>query len=219
MITPEELAQIIDHTNVKPDATDRDIHRLCEECLEFNFSSACVTPAYVSLASKILKESDVGVCVVVGFPLGANKSETKVFETSKAVKEGATEIDMVMSIGKLKSGKDEQVMEEIESVVKAADGRGVKVILETALLTQEEKVRACLASKYSGAAMVKTSTGVSYPGASVEDVSLLRETVGREMGVKASGGIRDLSTALEMIQAGASRIGTSTGPQIIRELL
>jgi deoxyribose-phosphate aldolase len=219
MIPPKEMAQMIDHTNVKGDATEEDIKKLCSEALHYNFACACVTPTNVKPARKILAGSDVGVCVVVGFPLGVQTPKTKAFETMEAVSKGASEIDMVMNIGGLKSGREELVKEDIQGVVEAAGGRTVKVILETALLTDEEKVNACLIAKNAGADFVKTSTGFGgLSGAIVEDVALMRKTVGPKMGVKASGGIRDLKTALAMIDAGATKIGTSSGVQIMEEI-
>ncbi len=218
MISIEELAQIIDHTNVKGDATEDDIRRLCEEAVQYNFASACVTPTNVVLTSKILRNSNVKVCVVVGFPLGVQTPKTKAFETMEAVSKGASEIDMVMNLGALKSGREELVKNDIQGVVEAANGRIVKIILETALLTDEEKVNACLIAEKAGADFVKTSTGFGgLSGATVEDVALMRKTVGSEMGVKAAGGIRNIKAALAMINAGANRIGTSTGVQIMEE--
>jgi deoxyribose-phosphate aldolase len=219
MISPEELSRMIDHTNIKPDATREDIIKLCNESIEYNFSSACVTPTNVALAKEFLGDNDVGVCAVVGFPFGTNKSELKSFEALVAVEDGAVELDMVMNIGALKSGFDAIVKRDIEGVVESADGMVVKVIIETALLTDAEKIRACFLSKEAGADFVKTSTGIGYAGATVEDVALIRETLGPDMGVKASGGIRNLETTLDMIKAGASKIGTSTGPAIMNDLL
>ncbi|NYB25734.1 MAG: deoxyribose-phosphate aldolase [Methanobacteriaceae archaeon] len=215
-----ELAQMIDHTNLRPDATEEDIKRLCHEALEYKFRCVCVNPTNVSLAVDNLKGSEVGVCVVVGFPLGAQTSKTKSFEAEEAVGWGASEVDMVMNTGLLKSGKEELVGLDIQGVVESSKGRIVKVILETALLTYQEKLKACLIAQIAGARFVKTSTGFgSLPGATVEDVKLLRETVGEDMGVKASGGIRNLETALKMIGAGANRIGTSSGVQIMGALI
>ena len=219
MVTPEKLAGMIDHTNIKPDATKEDIKKLCNEALNYNFSSACVTPANVSLAYEILAETGVNVCAVVGFPFGTNKSEIKAFEALIAVEDGAVELDMVLNIGAMRSSEEALVKRDIEGVVESADGMIVKVILETALLNNNEKVRACILSKESGADYVKTSTGIGYSGANAHDVELMRKTVGPDMGVKASGGIRDLKKALEMIDAGASKIGTSTGPAIIDDIL
>ncbi|WP_197050583.1 deoxyribose-phosphate aldolase [Methanobacterium sp. SMA-27] len=218
MISPEKLASMIDHTNIKPDASVKDINNLCNDAMEYNFSSACVTPTNVALAHEILESTDVNVCSVIGFPFGANKSEIKAFEALVAVEDGAVELDMVMNIGALKSCADSLVKRDIEGVVESADGMVVKVILETALLTNSEKIRACNISKEAGADYIKTSTGIGYPGANIQDISLIRETVGQDMGVKASGGIRNLNTVLDMINAGASKIGTSTGPAIMKEL-
>lgn len=218
MISPEKLAGMIDHTNIKPDATNEDIKKLCDEAVEFNFSSACVTPVNAALAHDILEDTGINVCAVIGFPFGTNKSEIKAFEALVAVEDGATELDMVLNIGALKSSKNALVQREIEGVVESADGMVVKVIIETALLTDQEKIEACILSKDAGADYVKTSTGIGYPGANVYDVELIRNTVGPDMGVKASGGIRNLKTTLDMIKAGASKIGTSTGPAIMKDL-
>lgn len=215
MMKPEELAKMIDHTNVKPNATTDDIKTLCEEAAKYNFACACVTPVNVALANEILKGTDVGVCAVIGFPLGTSKSEIKAFETLVAVEDGATELDMVLNIGALKSALYNQVERDIEHVVESAEGMVVKVIIETALLSDDEKIKACQLAKSAGANYVKTSTGVGFPGANAPDVKLLRDTVGKKMGVKASGGIRTLKSALEMIDAGASKIGTSSGPAIM----
>lgn len=220
MVSPGKLAQMIDHTNLRPDATEKDIKRLCDEAKEYKFNCVCVNPTNVSLAVDNLKGSEVGVCVVVGFPLGAQTSKTKAFEAEEAVGWGVSELDMVMNIGQLKSGNDELVGLDIRGVVEAAQGKIVKVILETARLTYEEKVKACLIARVAGADFVKTSTGFGgLSGATVEDVKLLRETVGKDMGVKASGGIRDLETALKMMEAGANRIGTSSGVNIMEALI
>ena len=215
MMTPEKLAKMIDHTNVKPNASTEDINALCEEASEYNFACACVTPVNVALARELLKGTDVGVCAVIGFPFGTSKSEIKAFEALVAVEDGANELDMVLNIGALKSGLTSMVERDIEHVVESAEGMVVKVIIETALLTDDEKVEACILAKSAGADYVKTSTGVGFPGANAADVKLLRETVGQKMGVKASGGIRNLKSALEMIEAGASKIGTSAGPSIM----
>ena len=218
LITPEKLAGMIDHTNIKPDATKEDIIKLCNDVVEYSFSSACVTPVNVALAHQILGK-DFGVCAVIGFPFGTNKSEIKAFEALVAVEDGAVELDMVLNIGSIKSSEDAVVQRDIEGVVESADGMVIKVILETALLTGNEIIRASILSKEAGADYVKTSTGIGYPGANAHDVELIRKTVGPNMGVKASGGIRNLKTALDMINAGASKIGTSTGPAILDELL
>lgn len=219
MISIEELAGMIDHTNVKRDATDEDIKVLCQEADDYDFSCVCVTPTHASLAWEILENSDTQVCVVIGFPFGVQTPHAKAFEAEEAVENGASELDMVMNIGALKSGHHSLVQADIASVVGAARGRVVKVILETALLTQEEKITSCQLAREAGAHYVKTSTGFGVDGATVEDVKLMRETVGLQMGVKAAGGIRDLETAVAMINAGASKIGTSTGVQIMEDLL
>lgn len=216
---PKKFAKIIDHTNLSRDATKIDIKRLCDAAKEYNFGCVCVNPIYVLLSKDLLKDSDVKVCTVVGFPLGANMPKIKFFEATDAIRNGADEIDMVMNIGALKSGFDEDVKKDISGVVAAAGGNPVKVIIETGLLTEEEKIRACKAAKEVGADFVKTSTGFGTSGATVEDVALLKENVGQNMGIKASGGIGDLQTALDMIEAGATRIGTSNGVKIMEELL
>lgn len=217
VISTGELARMIDHTNVRADATEEDVNRLCDEALQYGFGCVCATPTNVPLAVNNLKDSDVGVCAVLGFPLGTQTSKTKAFEAREAVEQGASEMDMVMNIGQLKSGEDEQVALDVQSVVDAADGKIVKVILETALLTYDEKVKACLIAKKAGADFVKTSTGFGgLTGATVEDVALMRKVVGKDMGVKAAGGVRDLGTALKMIDAGANRIGTASGVQIMK---
>ena len=208
--------KLIDHTLLKQDASPEQIMKLCDEAKQFHFMSVCVNPAYVPLAAECLKESDVKVCTVIGFPLGMNLTKTKVEEAILAVKEGANEVDMVINVGMLKAGHDDYVREEIREI-KQAVGRGVvlKVIIESCLLNNDEIVRACLASKQAGADFVKTSTGFSTGGATVEAVKLMRETVGEEMGVKASGGVRTHEDLLAMVEAGANRIGTSSGAKII----
>jgi deoxyribose-phosphate aldolase len=213
------IASYIDHTLLKPEATHEQIVKLCKEAAEYKFASVCVNPAWVEVAAAELAESTVKVCTVIGFPLGASTSETKAFETADAITKGAGEIDMVVNIGALKSGNEELVKKDIEAVVNAAKGEAVvKVIIETALLTDEEKVTASRLSKEAGADFVKTSTGFSTGGATVEDVRLMRETVGAELGVKASGGVRSLEDVQAMIEAGASRIGASSGVQIMQGL-
>lgn len=213
-----ELSKLIDHTLLKPDATEKDIKTLCEEAEEYDFASVCVNPFYVKIANQILKETDVKVCTVIGFPLGATTSEVKAFEAAEAIKNGAQEIDMVINIGAMKSGNYDQVEKDIQAVVKAIDGKALlKVILETCLLEKEEIKKACEISKEAGADFVKTSTGFSKAGANVEDIRLMRETVGEQMGVKASGGIRDIKTAKAMVQAGATRIGASASIKIVTE--
>ena len=207
--------KLIDHTLLKQDATPEQIIALCEEAKKFDFMSVCVNPAYVPLAAECLKGSDVKVCTVIGFPLGMNLTRTKVEEAELAIKEGADEIDMVINVGMLKAGHDQFVEEEIRELKAVAGQRVLKVIIETCLLTDEEKVRACIASKNAGADFVKTSTGFSTGGATVHDVALMRKTVGPDMGVKASGGVRTHEDLLAMVEAGATRIGTSNGTKII----
>ncbi len=218
-ISPDELARYIDHTLLKPDATEEQIRSLCEEARTYHFASVCVNPSYVALAARELAGTDVKVTSVVGFPLGATMPDVKAYETNLAIEAGAQEIDMVINIGALKSGRDDLVQEDIGEVVKTAHDQGalVKVIIETALLTGEEKVRACRLAKAAGADFVKTSTGFGPGGATVEDVRLMREVVGLEMGVKAAGGIRSAEKALAMIEAGATRIGASAGVRIVEE--
>ncbi|MBN2148999.1 MAG: deoxyribose-phosphate aldolase [Anaerolineales bacterium] len=212
------LASTIDHTLLKPDATPDQIAQLCFEARRYNFASVCVNPAWVKLCAQLLEGSSVKVCTVIGFPLGATASEVKTFETSNAIDQGATEIDMVINIGALKARELELVAQDIRSVVAVAHARKVlvKVILETALLTDEEKTIACLLSKEAGADFVKTSTGFAGGGATTHDVTLMRRAVGPEMGVKASGGIRTYEDAENMIKAGATRIGASAGVKIIQ---
>jgi deoxyribose-phosphate aldolase len=211
------IAKMIDHTLLKADATKEQIVKLAEEAKTYGFASVCVNPAWVKTAYEILKDTDVKVCTVIGFPLGATTPEVKAFETKNAIENGASEVDMVINIGALKGGDDELVEKDIKAVVDAAKGKAlVKVIIETALLTEEEKVRACELSVKAGADYVKTSTGFSTGGATVEDVALMRKTVGPNVGVKASGGVRNLQDAQAMIEAGATRIGTSSGVAIIQ---
>ena len=207
--------KFIDHTLLKQDATPEQIVKLCEEAKQFDFMSVCVNPAYVPLAAKCLEGSDVKVCTVIGFPLGMNLTKTKVEEAQLAIKEGADEIDMVINVGMLKAGHDDYVEEEIRELKAVAGQRVLKVIIETCLLTDEEKVRACKASKNAGADFVKTSTGFSTGGATAHDVALMRQTVGQEMGVKASGGVRTHEDLIAMVEAGANRIGTSNGTKIL----
>ena len=207
--------KLIDHTLLKQDATPEQIIKLCEEAKQFDFMSVCVNPAYVPLAAQCLEGSSVKVCTVIGFPLGMNLTRTKVEEAELAIKEGADEIDMVINVGMLKAGHDKYVEEEIRELKAVAGQRVLKVIIETCLLTDEEKVRACIASKNAGADFVKTSTGFSTGGATVRDVALMRKTVGPEMGVKASGGVRTHEDLIAMVEAGANRIGTSNGTKII----
>lgn len=212
----KDLAGYIDHTALKPDVTKKQIETLCEEAKTYRFASVCVNPYWVPYCAEQLKGTDVLVCTVIGFPLGANDKETKAFETRKAIEQGAQEVDMVINIGALKSGDEGTVEADIRAVVDAAKGQAsVKVILETCLLTKDEIVQASLLAKKAGADYVKTSTGFSSGGATSEHVRLMRETVGPDMGVKASGGIRDLKTAQEMIEAGATRIGASASVAIV----
>lgn len=212
------IAKIIDHTALKPDTTKEQILKLIEEAKQYQFASVCVNPVWVKTASEELKDSGVDVCTVIGFPLGASTTETKAFETKDAIKNGATEVDMVINIGELKDKNYVYLEEDIKAVVEAAKGKAlVKVIIETCLLTEEEKVKACELAKKAGADFAKTSTGFSKGGATVEDITLMRKTVGKDMGVKASGGIHNREEAMKMIEAGASRIGASSGIAIVSE--
>ncbi len=213
----ETIAHLIDHTLLKADATEEQIIQLCKEAKENQFASVCINPYWVKTAYQELKDQkEVKVCTVIGFPLGQNTAETKAFETTNAIENGATEIDMVINISALKDQKDEIVLEDIESVVKAAKGKALtKVIIEACLLTDEEKERACKLVVQAGADYVKTSTGFSTGGATVEDIKLMRKTVGKDVGVKASGGVRDLSGVEAMVEAGATRIGASAGVAIV----
>jgi len=212
------LARLIDHTNLRPVATDDDIVRLCTEARSYGFKAAVVNPVNVRFAAKLLDGSETVVCSVVGFPLGATTSQAKVFEAEEAIRNGASEIDMVANIGALKSGRLNDVRADIESVSAAVKGKGMilKVIIEACFLTNEEKVNICLLAKDIGVDFVKSSTGFAE-GAKAEDIRLMRKTVGNSMGVKAAGGIRSYSDAMMMIEAGASRIGTSSGVKIIEE--
>lgn len=214
----DTISRKIDHTLLKPDATIAQIQVLVEEAREHRFFSVCVNPSYVATCADLLKGSGVQVCTVIGFPLGANSTATKAFETAHAIKDGADEIDMVINIGALKSQKLLLVEEDIRDVVKASEGKVVKVIIETALLTDEEKVIACQLAEKAGANFVKTSTGFSGGGATLEDIKLMKESVSTNIGIKASGGIRDLDGAKKMIAAGATRLGTSAGVSIVRGL-
>lgn len=214
----ENLAGYIDHTLLKPEATEADILKLCREAIRYRFKTVCVNPAYVRTACAALQGSPVKVCTVIGFPLGATTTAVKAFEAAEAVAGGAAEIDMVLNVGMLKSGNTKYVTTEVAAVVEAAAGRTVKVILETGLLSESEKVLACRLAKEGGAHFVKTSTGFGPGGATVSDVRLLRETVGPAMGVKASGGVRTCEAARELLAAGATRIGTSSGIAIINGL-
>jgi deoxyribose-phosphate aldolase len=217
MPTPQELAAVIDHTLLRPSATRGEVERLCSEAAAYRFRTVCVNPALVAHGVRLLRGTSVGVCSVVGFPFGAHLATTKAHEAREAVRDGATEIDMVIRIGALREGDDRAVLDDIRAVVEAADGRAVKVILETCYLTEEEKVRACILAVEGGASFVKTSTGYGPAGATVEDVTVMRRTVGENFGVKAAGGIRTLADALRMIQAGANRLGTSGSVAILEE--
>ncbi|MFE4708782.1 deoxyribose-phosphate aldolase [Peribacillus simplex] len=209
-------AKMIDHTLLKAEATKEQIVKLCEEAREYGFASVCVNPVWVKTAAEELKGSDVKVCTVIGFPLGTSTAAVKAIESADAIQNGAEEVDMVLAIGLLKSGADEAVEDDIRAVVDAAKTKAlVKVIIETSLLTEEEKVRACELSLRAGADFVKTSTGFSTGGATVEDVALMRNVVGDKAGVKASGGIRDLKDLKAMAEAGANRVGASSGVKIM----
>ncbi len=212
----EPIAQMIDHTLLKANATKTEILKLCEEAKEYGFASVCVNPAWVGVAAEQLEGCDVKVCTVIGFPLGATTTAVKQFETVDAIKNGATEIDMVINIAAVKGKDDQKVEKDIRAVVEASKDKAlVKVIIETSLLTDEEKVRACKLAVHAGADFVKTSTGFSSGGATVDDIVLMRKTVGEEVGVKASGGIRSFQDAEKMMAAGATRIGASSGVAIV----
>jgi deoxyribose-phosphate aldolase len=213
----ENMAGYIDHTLLKPEAKREDIIKLCREALQNNFYSVCINPSYVQTAVSELKDSAVKVCAVIGFPLGATTTATKAFEAAEAIASGAEEVDMVIHIGALKGGEEDYVRGDIAAVVKAANGKTVKVIIESGLLADNEKVLACRLAKEAGAGFVKTSTGFGPGGATVGDIRLMRETVGPDLGVKASGGVRTLETARLMIEAGATRIGTSSGITIVQQ--
>lgn len=213
-------ASMIDHTLLKAEATKEPIEKLCAEAKEFGFASVCVNPTWVKYCSELLQNSNVLVCTVIGFPLGANTTAVKVFEAKDAIANGAQEVDMVINIGALKDQNFELVQSDIAAVVEAAKGSAiVKVIIETCLLTEEEKVKACELSVAAGADFVKTSTGFSTGGATAEDIALMRKTVGPELGVKASGGVRSLEDMQKMVEAGATRIGASSGVAIVKGLI
>ncbi|MFD9627802.1 deoxyribose-phosphate aldolase [Peribacillus muralis] len=215
----QNVAGLIDHTLLKADATKEQIKVLCEEAREYNFASVCVNPTWVKYASELLEGSEVKVCTVIGFPLGATTTETKAFETKDAISNGAHEVDMVINIGALKDKDDELVERDIRAVVAASTGKALsKVIIETSLLTEEEKVRACELAVKAGTDYVKTSTGFSTGGATVEDIALMRKTVGPNIGVKASGGVRNTTDAQNVMEAGATRIGASAGVSIVKGL-
>jgi len=217
-LSTRELARYIDHTLLKPEASLTEIERLCVDAREHGFYAVCVNGSRVVQARHFLEDSDVKVAAVVGFPLGATDADSKRFETESAIDNGAQEIDVVINIGRLKDGDDSYVLRELRDVAEAADERLVKVILEACLLSEDEKVRACRLALECGAQFVKTSTGFGRGGATIEDVKLLRRTVGPDFGVKAAGGIRDALTAVAMIEAGATRLGTSAGVAIVKGL-
>lgn len=217
--TARDWASLIDHTLLKPEASEADIKKLCEEAAQFGFASVCVNPGWVKKAAEFLNGSGVPVCTVIGFPLGATLSDVKAYEARRSIFNGAREVDMVINIGALKSGDVCRVEDDIRAVAEAAHENGVllKVIIETALLTDAEKVNACVAAKNAGADFVKTSTGFSKGGATVEDIALMRRTVGSSLGVKASGGVKGIDDARAMFEAGATRIGASVGVKIAQE--
>lgn len=217
--TAHDWASLIDHTLLKPEAAEADIRKLCNEAAQFGFASVCVNPGWVKKAAEFLKGTGVPVCTVIGFPLGATLPDVKAYEARRSIFNGAREVDMVINIGALKSGDDCLVEDDIRAVVGAAHENNVlcKVIIETALLTDEEKVRACLAAKNAGADFVKTSTGFAKGGATANDVALMRHTVGKALGVKASGGVKGIDDARAMFEAGATRIGASVGVKIAQE--
>ena len=217
-LTPSRLAALIDHTILKPEASQEQIDRLCTEALTWQFATVCVNSSWIDYCAAVLRHSPVRVCAVVGFPLGCSFPASKAEEARRAVAAGAAEIDMVLHVGWVKSGFWSRVEEDIAGVVQAAAPGTVKVILETCLLNDEEKIRACEVARQAGAHFVKTSTGFSNGGATLADIALMRQCVGTTLGVKASGGIRDLEAALAMIGAGANRIGTSSGVAIIAEM-
>lgn len=212
------IAKYIDHTMLKPEATESQIRNLCMEAVDNRFYSVCVNSVWVPLCSSLLKNSEVKVCSVIGFPLGAMSSQSKAFETSWCVENGASEIDMVLQLGFLKNNQFEFVVSDIQTVVAAAKGKTVKVIFETCLLSHDEKIKACEASLAGGAQFVKTSTGFSTAGATIEDVHLMKRIVGNNAKVKASGGIKNLAQAMAFISAGAERLGTSSGVEILKGL-
>lgn len=215
----QNYAKMIDHTLLKADATKEQIEKICAEAKKFGFASVCVNPTWVNYCSELLQGTDVLVCTVIGFPLGANTTAVKAFETNDAIANGAKEVDMVINIGALKDKNDDLVQADIAAVVEAAKGNAiVKVIIETCLLTDEEKVKACELSVAAGADFVKTSTGFSTGGATAEDIALMRKTVGPDLGVKASGGVRSLEDMKKMVAVGATRIGASSGVAIINGL-
>lgn len=214
----QQILSTLDSTNLKPEATRQDIERLCKDAAKHRFASVCVNPCYVALCASLLQESGIPVAAVVGFPLGANTSVTKAFEAAQAVEDGAKELDMVIPVGALKEGRLQEVEEDIRGVVLAGEGALVKVIIETCLLTDEDKIQACQAAVKAGAHFVKTSTGFSKSGATAEDVALMKKTVAGKCLVKASGGIRTLADCRKMLEAGADRIGTGSAAAIAEEI-
>ncbi len=217
-INKKNVAGIIDHTLLKQNASKAQIEKICQEARDYAFASVCVNPCYVKLCAELLKDSPVNVCTVIGFPLGANTSSVKAFEAKDAIENGADEVDMVINVGALKSGDWDYVKQDIEAVVKAAGGTLVKVIIETCLLSDEEKTRVCRLAREAGADFVKTSTGFSTGGATPQDVALMRAAVGPDMGVKASGGIHTAEEAVACIHAGATRLGVSAGIAVVNGL-
>ena len=210
-----KISELIDHTNLSQDAVVDDIIKLCEEAVKFGFAAVCVNPIHVELVSSIIKNEESKVCTVIGFPLGADSSEMKFAETRFLVYQGAEELDMVLNVGALKQGEIGIIEDEIDKVVNASNGRCVKVIIETCLLSKAEKILACKIAREKGANFIKTSTGFSFGGATIDDVKLIRQTVGEDMGVKASGGIKTLPQLQSMVEVGANRIGTSNGVHLV----
>jgi len=213
----KDLARLIDHTLLKSETKIEDIKKLCEEALKYQFYSVCINPCYVKTAKEFLKNSDIKICTVISFPLGASTIKTKIYEATEAIENGADEIDMVMNIGMFKSNRYEYIYEEISSIKKAIEYRILKVIIETSILSEEEKIKASEIIKKSGANFVKTSTGFSQGGVTKEDVLLIRKSVGDNFGIKASGGIKTYQQAVELIKAGATRIGSSSSVKIVEE--
>lgn len=214
-MAPIQINELIDHTNLKPEATRADIEKLCREAMEYHFASVCINPCYVSLAERLLRDSRTNICTVIGFPLGATTTEAKNMEASLAYSEGADEFDMVLNTGALKDGRIDYILRDISGVMIAAKGRTVKLIIETGLLTEDEKVLACQLATKAGVDFVKTCTGMTRGGATVEDIKLIKANVDPEMEIKASGGIRTYEQAIALIDAGATRIGTSSGIAIM----
>lgn len=213
-----ELNKYIDHTNLSPSATSKDIDKLIQEAIKYDFKSVCIAPSYVKYAKEALKNSDVLVCTVIGFPLGYNATSVKVYETKIAVEHGADEIDMVINVGRFKDGQYEYVLNEIKAIKEACNGKTLKVIVETALLTKAELIKITELVMQSGADFIKTSTGFSYRGASFEDIQTMKETCGDKLLIKASGGIKNLADAQEMIRLGANRLGISKSVPVMEEL-